>query len=80
LKENLKDLVTREPALVVGLVTAFLGMLSAFGLALTQEQVAAVVAFVGAVLAFAGFLYTRGEVTPYRPPGSRGKKDDLYRR
>lgn len=72
---DLKHLVTHEPARVVGLMIALLGMLAAFGLQITEEQVGAVVAFVGALQAFSGALVTRGRVST-----DQGRKDDLYRR
>lgn len=71
---NIKDLLAREPALVIGLVVTFLGMCSAFGFAITQEQIAAIVAFVGSLLALSGFLAARGRVSPHRPA-----KDEPYR-
>lgn len=72
---NIKDLLTREPALVIGLVVTGLGMLSAFGLAITQEQIAAVVAFVGSLVALSGFLATRDRVSP-----DQSREDEIYRR
>ncbi len=61
---NLRDLAANEPALIVGLVVALLGMASAYGLALTQEMIGATVAFVGALLAVVSALATRARVTP----------------
>ena len=66
--DNLKNLVLKEPALIVGLVLATLGMASSFGLAISEEQMAATVAFVGALLAVAGALATREAVTPVAAP------------
>ena len=53
-----------EPARVVGCILALLGLLTAFGLGVTDEQTAAVVAFVGAVLAFFGGETVRSQVMP----------------
>ena len=66
--EKLKSLALKEPALIVGLVLATLGMASSFGLAVSEEQVAAVVAFAGALLAVVGSLATREVVTPVAAP------------
>lgn len=60
--QNIRDLLTKEPNLLIGLVLAAIGVAGAFGLALTEEQTAAIVAFVGAGLALAGFLLGRGKV------------------
>lgn len=60
------DIAKNEPALVVGAVVALLGVLAAFGLAITNEQSGAIVAAVGALLALLGAKVTRGKVTPTR--------------
>lgn len=52
--------MTREPALIAGLIQAVLGLLLAFGVDLSQEQVGAVMAVTAAVLA----LVVRARVTP----------------
>ena len=54
--EKIKD----EPALVAGFLQALLGLLLAFGVPLTDEQVGAILALSAAVLAFA----VRARVTP----------------
>lgn len=56
----------REPARITGLVIAVIALAGAFGLGLSEEQTAAVVAFVGAALAIAGAEATRTQVTPAR--------------
>lgn len=50
----------REPALVAGIVQAVLALLLAFGVDLTQDQVAAVMGVTAAVLA----LIVRSQVSP----------------
>jgi hypothetical protein len=52
--------IRREPALIVGLIEALLVLAVAFGLDLTAEQMAAIVA-VATVL---GGLVVRSQVTP----------------
>lgn len=63
--------IRREPARIMGLVLAVLALAAAFGLALTEEQTAAVVAVVGAVLAVVGSETTRSQVTPVQPKRRR---------
>jgi hypothetical protein len=53
-----------EPARVVGVVLAVLGLLSAFNLDISNEQTAAVVALVGSILALVGAETVRAQVTP----------------
>ena len=55
------DRIRREPALVAGLVQAVLALLVAFGLDLTGEQTASILAVTAALLA----VLTRAQVTPY---------------
>jgi len=52
--------VNREPALIAGMVQAVLGLLLAFGVELTQEQVGSLMAVTAAILALA----VRSRVTP----------------
>lgn len=52
--------VQSEPVLVTGAVQALLGLLLAFGVDLSQEQVGAIMACTAALLA----LLVRGRVTP----------------
>lgn len=54
------DRLQKEPALVAGAVQALLGLLLAFGVKLSQEQVGAIMACTAALLA----LLVRGKVTP----------------
>ena len=58
--------IKNEPALVVGLVLAVIGVAAAFGLGITDGQRDAVVALVGAVLTLLGAGVTRTQVTPTR--------------
>lgn len=50
--------ITREPALIVGVVTSGLGLAALFGLDLTAEQTAQIMVFLGAVMALVRFLTT----------------------
>ena len=52
--------IRREPAVLVGLVSAVIALLLSFGFSLTDEQVGAIMAVVVAVLS----LVTRQAVTP----------------
>ena len=54
------DRIRSEPALVAGVAQAVLGLLLAFGVDLTQEQIGSVLAVTAAVLA----LVVRAKVTP----------------
>lgn len=54
------DRIKNEPALALGLVQTVLGLVLAFGLDLSNEQVGAIMAVTAAVLA----LVTRSQVTP----------------
>ena len=54
--------MTKEPALIAALVQSVLGLLIAFGVELSDEQVAAILAVTGTVLA----LVVRARVTPTR--------------
>lgn len=70
--------IRNEPARVVGVVLAALGLLSAFNLGISDEQTAAVVALVGAVLALVGAETVRAQVTPTRKlPPEDGAGDAL---
>jgi hypothetical protein len=50
--------VTREPALIVGVVTSGLGLAVLFGLEISLEQTAGIVTFLGALMALVRFLTT----------------------
>lgn len=50
--------ITREPALVIGVVTSGLGLAVLFGVQLTQDQTAGIVVFLGALMALVRFLTT----------------------
>lgn len=54
--------VRNEPVLVTGFVQAILGLLLAFGLDLSKEQVGSIMVLTAALLAFVA----RGKVTPTR--------------
>lgn len=50
--------ITREPALLLGVVVAGLGLLVLFGVDLSKEQIGGIVTFLGAVVALLRFLVT----------------------
>jgi hypothetical protein len=56
---------SKEPALIVALVSALIALGVGFGLPVTAEQVSLIMAVVIAALAFV----TRSQVTPVTPPG-----------
>ena len=56
--EALRRVITREPALLVGLVSAAIGLALVFGLSLTDEQVGAIMLFLGAVIALLRYVLT----------------------
>lgn len=56
--------IKNEPARAVAVVLAVVGVLTAFGLGITEGQSGAVVALVSAVLVLAGGEVTRTSVTP----------------
>lgn len=56
--------MTREPALIAGLIQAVLGLLLAFGVDLSQEQVGSILAVTSAALA----VVVRSRVTPTGKP------------
>ena len=58
-----------EPARVVALVVAAIGLAATLGLSITDEQSGAIVAFVGAVLSIIGGETVRARVTPVSSPG-----------
>ena len=53
-----------EPARVIAAVLAMLALAAAFGLAISEEQVAAIVGFVAAILALLGGEAVRANVMP----------------
>lgn len=60
----------REPALILGLVTAGLSLALVFGVDLSTEQVGAIGIFVGAAIALLRFLTTpSSEVVVQQKPG-----------
>lgn len=61
---KLLDLWMREPARIVGLVTAAIALLVSFGVELSGQQQAAIVGAVIAVLVVLGAEVTRSRVTP----------------
>ena len=56
--------IKNEPARVVAVVIAVIGLLTAFGHVVSEEQAAAIVAAVASVLALVGGEVTRSKVTP----------------
>lgn len=62
-------IVKEEPALIVGVVTAVIVLLVAFGVPISEDQRAAVVGVTAAVLAlFGGGVAVRALVTPLANP------------
>jgi hypothetical protein len=53
-----------EPSLWVGLVTAVIILLVAFGVPITDDQKVAILGVVSAVLVIVGAFITRSQVTP----------------
>lgn len=62
--------MSNEPvmALVLGLVSAAVGLLVAFGVHITELQAGAIAGFVAAALALG--VYVRGKVTPSKKEGT----------
>jgi len=56
--------IKSEPAMVTALVLALIGVATAFGFAVSDDQRSAIVAAVGAVLAIVGGGVTRSQVVP----------------
>lgn len=57
-------IIRTEPARVIAAVVALLALAGAFGLAITDQQSAAIVASVSALLALASGEVTRSQVSP----------------
>lgn len=70
--------IKSEPALIVGLVLALIGVVSAFGLSISADQKAAIVSLVGAVLAIVGAGVTRSKVTPVKRHRDERGASDVY--
>ena len=62
--DKMLGLWMREPARIVGLVTAVLALLVSFGVEITGQQQAAIVGIVIAILVVLGAEVTRSRVTP----------------
>ena len=58
---KIKARIDAEPVAVMGVVTAGIALLTAFGVPVTQEQAGAITAFCAAVLS----VWARRKVTPY---------------
>jgi hypothetical protein len=69
------NLIRTEPARVVAVVLAVIGVASAFGLGITDGQSDAIVAVVSAVLALLGGEAVRSQVTPAAPGQPSGPQD-----
>lgn len=70
---TLAQRITREPALVLGVVTAGLGLLVLFGVEITKDQLAGITLFLGALMALVRFLVTpASEVAAQKVPGKAG--------
>lgn len=61
---RLAELIRREPLVVRSTVTAALGLLAAYGVALTDVQAEAVLTAAAVVLPAVVAWWTRGRVTP----------------
>lgn len=65
---NLWQRITREPAAILGVVTATTGLLILFGVPLTAEQAGGILGFVGALVVLLRFIVTpSAEVAAQRP-------------
>lgn len=60
----LLGVIADEPAAIMGLVSAVLVLLVAFGVPLTEEEGKAVTGLFAALLMLAGALYVRSKSTP----------------
>lgn len=69
--ENLRDLLSKEPVIIIGMVQALIGLLAAFGLVLTGFQIAAIIAFVGALIVLLSALLAE---RPLVSPSDRAKQ------
>ena len=58
------DKIRREPALVIDGIRAVIALAAAFGLAVNDQQTAAIIAAAAAVLALVGAPIVRSKVTP----------------
>ena len=66
---NVWQRLTREPNLILGVVTAGLSLAVLFGVPITSDQLAGVGLFVGAVVALVRFVVTpAGEVVAQQKP------------
>jgi len=64
--------VSREPALLVGVVTSGLGLAVLFGVPLSNEQTGGIVVFLGAVMALVRYIVTPSvDVVAQKKPGER---------
>jgi len=71
--EALKNLLFREPARIVAVVTALLALLVSFGVGVTLEQQDSIIQLVGHIVAIlvivlGGSEVTRSKVTPVNDP------------
>lgn len=70
---TLTQRLTREPALILGLVTSTTGLLILFGIDLTAEQAGGILTFIGALVALLRFIVTpTSEVLAQEQPGGTG--------
>ncbi len=58
------DKIKTEPAMVVALILALIGVAGAFGFVVSNDQSSAITAAAGAVLALIGGGVTRSQVVP----------------
>ena len=67
---NIWQRLTREPNLILGVITAGLSLAVLFGVDISTEQLAGIGVFVGAVVALLRFVVTpSGEVVAQQKPG-----------
>ena len=58
------NILSKEPALITGLVAAIITLLVAYGVNITDGQTAAIMGAIGAVIALAQAFVTRQQVIP----------------
>lgn len=71
---NIINRITREPVLLIGFVTAGLGLLVLFGVDLSKEQIGGIVTFLGTAMALLRAVVTpSSEVIVQEKPGELPK-------
>ena len=72
--KSILERIKNEPALLIGLVSAAISLILAFGIDLTEKQVGGIMAVVVALLA----LVTRSQVTPTRAVAAEVVKGGVF--